>query len=273
MLTYFIIFFLVLLSPPSIGYFRSLVRRYITNEQRQSERQRGVTEDDCNEIKQDISALRFELIELLQRGKSPNLLNSTTSGYSANFTGYNSGHNVTTCNNTTGPVLTTARTFDLGSLVNNVVGKRGRKRERRLMKGFDFNFLFMDTTTSIDEPELSRLESKSSIKSTNVKSPSSTRNKFVRLAKGIAGKRGSRANRWKQLIEATKNKVCFSSLLRSLLFPFILLFFFLTSYFSSTSHLLYFYSFTPFASFPLSFFRTVIPGGQRKWRIKSTATK
>lgn len=134
-------------------------------------------------------------------------------GYSANFNPLltSLGHTGIpgTCHNAApgAPVLTSARTFDLGSLVN-VVGKRGRKRERRLMKGFDFNFLFMDTTTSIDEPELSRLESKSSIKS-NVKSPSSTRNKFVRLAKGIAGKRGSRANKWKQLIEATKNKVCF----------------------------------------------------------------
>ena len=155
------------------------------------------------------------MIELLQRGKSPNLLASTmATGYNANYPGgFNTtGNNIITTNNnnTGGPMLTSARTFDLGALVN-VVGKRGRKRERRLMKGFDFNFLFMDTTTSIDEPELSRLESKSSIKS-NVKSPSSTRNKFVRLAKGIAGKRGSRANKWKQLIEATKNKVCMSFL-------------------------------------------------------------
>lgn len=39
--------------------------RYITNEQRSSERHRGVTEDDVNEVKQDISALRFELIDML----------------------------------------------------------------------------------------------------------------------------------------------------------------------------------------------------------------
>ena len=44
---------------------RSLVRRYITSEQRMQERQRGVTEDDVNEVKQDISALRYELIEML----------------------------------------------------------------------------------------------------------------------------------------------------------------------------------------------------------------
>lgn len=44
---------------------RSLIRRYIMNEQRIQERQRSVTEDDCNEIKQDISALRYELLEML----------------------------------------------------------------------------------------------------------------------------------------------------------------------------------------------------------------
>lgn len=44
---------------------RALIRRYVMNEQRIQERQRGVTEDDCNEIKQDISALRYELLEML----------------------------------------------------------------------------------------------------------------------------------------------------------------------------------------------------------------
>ena len=44
---------------------RSLIRRYIMNEQRIQERQRSVTEDDCNEIKQDINALRYELLEML----------------------------------------------------------------------------------------------------------------------------------------------------------------------------------------------------------------
>lgn len=37
---------------------RNLVRRYVTQEQRKSENE-GVTEDDVNEIKNDISAFRF----------------------------------------------------------------------------------------------------------------------------------------------------------------------------------------------------------------------
>ena len=60
---------------------RSLIRRYILNEQRIQERQRSVTEDDCNEIKQDISALRYELLEMLRirdgKGRSKNLILKT----------------------------------------------------------------------------------------------------------------------------------------------------------------------------------------------------
>jgi transient receptor potential cation channel subfamily C len=49
-----------------------LVMRYITMSQQQAEN-RTVNEDDINELKQDISALRCELIEILQQ-----------SGYSVN---------------------------------------------------------------------------------------------------------------------------------------------------------------------------------------------
>lgn len=41
------------------------MRRYVTSEQRQADNQ-GVTEDDVNEIKQDISAFRCELLEVLK---------------------------------------------------------------------------------------------------------------------------------------------------------------------------------------------------------------
>lgn len=55
---------------------RNLVRRYVTVEQRKTEGE-GVTEDDVNEIKQDISAFRFELIEIL---KNSGMNTSTASG-------------------------------------------------------------------------------------------------------------------------------------------------------------------------------------------------
>uniref|UniRef100_U5ENB5 Putative transient receptor potential channel n=1 Tax=Corethrella appendiculata TaxID=1370023 RepID=U5ENB5_9DIPT len=77
---------------------RNLVRRYVTVEQRKAESQ-GVTEDDVNEIKQDISAFRCELVEILK----------------------NSGMNTSSAlGQGTGPG-----------------GKKNRQKERRLMKGFN----------------------------------------------------------------------------------------------------------------------------------------
>ncbi|KAJ9584041.1 hypothetical protein L9F63_021618, partial [Diploptera punctata] len=77
---------------------RNLVRRYVTVEQRKAENE-GVTEDDVNEIKQDISAFRCELIEIL---KNSGMNTSTATG-----TGTGTG------------------------------GKKNRQKERRLMKGFN----------------------------------------------------------------------------------------------------------------------------------------
>lgn len=44
---------------------RLLVRRYVTAEQRKRD-EFGITEDDVMEIRQDISTLRFELIDILR---------------------------------------------------------------------------------------------------------------------------------------------------------------------------------------------------------------
>lgn len=75
---------------------RNLVRRYVTVEQRKAESQ-GVTEDDVNEIKQDISAFRCELVEIL---KVSGMNTTIASGQGAG-------------------------------------GKKNRQKERRLMKGFN----------------------------------------------------------------------------------------------------------------------------------------
>ncbi|XP_052749802.1 transient receptor potential protein [Galleria mellonella] len=62
---------------------RVLVRRYVTAEQRARD-EVGVTEDDVMEIRQDISTLRFELIDILHNNgmKTPrlNMQDSTVSG-------------------------------------------------------------------------------------------------------------------------------------------------------------------------------------------------
>lgn len=44
---------------------KELVKRYIIRQQ-QRDHSAGVTEDDLNEIKQDISSLRFELLDIFK---------------------------------------------------------------------------------------------------------------------------------------------------------------------------------------------------------------
>ncbi len=44
---------------------RDLIKRYIMKRQRKTQNE-GVTEDDLNEIKQDISSFRYELLEILR---------------------------------------------------------------------------------------------------------------------------------------------------------------------------------------------------------------
>ncbi|XP_067663768.1 short transient receptor potential channel 4-like isoform X2 [Haliotis asinina] len=53
---------------------RDLIKRYIMQKQRGPQRGEGVTEDDVNELKQDISSFRFELLEILRSNgmKTPN---------------------------------------------------------------------------------------------------------------------------------------------------------------------------------------------------------
>lgn len=60
---------------------RVLVRRYVTAEQRARD-EVGVTEDDVMEIRQDISTLRYELIDILHNNgmKTPRLKLQDTTG-------------------------------------------------------------------------------------------------------------------------------------------------------------------------------------------------
>lgn len=53
---------------------RLLIRRYVTAEQRTRD-EYGITEDDVMEIRQDISTLRYELIDILHQNgmKTPAL--------------------------------------------------------------------------------------------------------------------------------------------------------------------------------------------------------
>ena len=62
----------LLLYPISV--VRCLVRRYITEEQRKSQ-DFNITEDDINEVRQDIRSFRYELINILKMNdmKTPNM--------------------------------------------------------------------------------------------------------------------------------------------------------------------------------------------------------
>ncbi|KAG0431671.1 hypothetical protein HPB47_021570 [Ixodes persulcatus] len=133
---------------------RNLVRRYITSEQRKADNQ-GVTEDDVNEIKQEISSFRYELLEVLKNS------GFNTSGAS----GQNQG----------------------------IGGKKGRQRERRLMKGFNIGLI----EGSMPSPPEINIE-----EVTSRKSPVS---RLARLARLASKKSKMKRGRWGHLVEATRS--------------------------------------------------------------------
>ena len=55
-------------SSPIQAVMVDLVKRYIMSRQNELQTEE-VTEDDLQEIKQDISAFRYELLEILRKGK------------------------------------------------------------------------------------------------------------------------------------------------------------------------------------------------------------
>ncbi|GFQ91603.1 transient receptor potential-gamma protein [Trichonephila clavata] len=131
---------------------RNLVRRYVTKEQRNADNQ-GVTEDDVNEIKQDISAFRFELIEIMK----------------------NSGFNTSSANDQM-----------QGGLAKGTGGKKGRQKERRLMKGFDIGV--------VKQP-LSKSSQKSDVEA-STKSPRTRWLKLANLANGKKQAKRPQGAKW-----------------------------------------------------------------------------
>lgn len=66
---------------------RLLVRRYVTAEQRKTE-EFGITEDDVMEIRQDISSMKFEMIDIFKRNgyKTPVKENDSSVGEEMSLT-------------------------------------------------------------------------------------------------------------------------------------------------------------------------------------------
>ncbi|CAG7729286.1 unnamed protein product [Allacma fusca] len=143
---------------------RNLVRRYVTTEQRQADNQ-GVTEDDVNEIKQDISAFRCELLEVLK----------------------NSGMNTTS----------------VTGLGQGSGGKKNRQRERRLMKGFNIAPAPPSNTTPIlsEVQEVDTLQENETVHY-DKKSP---KTRLARLARMAGAKREMSKKKWGTIIEAARN--------------------------------------------------------------------
>ncbi|XP_069174755.1 transient receptor potential-gamma protein-like isoform X3 [Procambarus clarkii] len=143
---------------------RNLVRRYVTVEQRKAENQ-GVTEDDVNEIKQDISAFRCELVEILK----------------------NSGMNTSTATSTG----------------QGTGGKKNRQKERRLMKGFNLGVNSISSNLSLGTSTV--LPPTVEVAEVAVKrSPQNKLARLARLAEARLG-RPTNKKRWGTLVEAAKN--------------------------------------------------------------------
>ncbi|XP_037087479.1 LOW QUALITY PROTEIN: transient receptor potential-gamma protein-like [Pollicipes pollicipes] len=162
---------------------RNLVRRYVTREQRKADNQ-GVTEDDVNEIKQDISAFRCELVEILR----------------------NSGMNTSSANPGTGSG-----------------GKKNRLKERRLMKGFNLgsmhppsaataaaasrreSTLSATLTAALAPSSLTSASALEAAQEAGAKSPTFRLSRFARVAEQRLAKREMSKKRWGTLVEAAKN--------------------------------------------------------------------
>lgn len=81
------------------GVMKFIIRRYVTNEQRKSE-DYSITEDDIQEVRQDISSFKYELLDILSK------------------------NNMDVPQNKRG---------------SNVIGRKSKTMERKIQKGFNLN--------------------------------------------------------------------------------------------------------------------------------------
>lgn len=113
---------------------RLLVRRFVTAEQRKRD-DFGITEDDVMEIRQDISTLRFELIDILSSNgmKTPNIKSGDVQcKYS---THQNVSHENIHC------FFIISNFFFYFFVVDKVAGKKGKMMERRILKDFQIGIV------------------------------------------------------------------------------------------------------------------------------------
>lgn len=115
-----------------------LVRRYVCDEQRKRD-DFGVTEDDVMEIRQDISTLRYELIDIFNKNgmKTPKVNKDDGAG-KFDF------------------LLKVDVHFDYKKNISTVSGKKGKMMERRILKDFQIGIvegIINETLQSAKEPK------------------------------------------------------------------------------------------------------------------------
>ncbi|KAK6745871.1 hypothetical protein RB195_012156 [Necator americanus] len=122
---------------------RNLVKRYIAQMQRVKQQNEGVSEDDVNEIKQDISAFRYELLGILRAA------------------GFNTGH--TDMNQ---------KTFKHVRMFSARNKRRSAMAERRLKKGLpEFNIPIPESFQNARKNSLASLTSGDSLKHAPLRLP------------------------------------------------------------------------------------------------------
>jgi len=126
------------------------VKRYIAYVQRVKQQSEGVSEDDVNEIKQDISSFRYELLEILRNA------------------GFDTGHDNDSSK------VTGAASFRQCSSVTKTVSSAGKTKrrtaqaERRMMKSMQVG---LETSVVDQEASRCRVESESSFATGTGSSP------------------------------------------------------------------------------------------------------
>ncbi|KAK5978775.1 TRP (Transient receptor potential) channel family [Trichostrongylus colubriformis] len=122
---------------------RNLIKRYIAQMQRMKQQNEGVSEDDVNEIKQDISAFRYELLGILRAA------------------GFNTGHADINQKTYNGEVTTQARNK-----------RRSAMAERRLKKGLpEFDIPIPESFQNVRKNSLASLTSGDSQKLPPIRLP------------------------------------------------------------------------------------------------------
>ncbi|QQP53307.1 Uncharacterized protein FKW44_005745, partial [Caligus rogercresseyi] len=129
------------------GVVRCLVKRYITEEQRKSQ-DFNVTEDDINEVRQDIRSFRYDLINILKQNnmKTPNEKEKSVIGRKSKdlermiAKGFNISKVEGVMSNMFESVVSTSKPKDLFQKLARAAAKKTSKREKKKLESQPASF-------------------------------------------------------------------------------------------------------------------------------------